>query len=82
VKDNGRGIAAEFYEEIFRIFKRLQNEQDAEEGTGVGLTFVRKIIERHNGKIWLESEKGAGTIFYFTLEEQRYDAGYDSAEAA
>ena len=82
VKDNGRGIAAEFHEEIFRIFKRLQSEQDAEEGTGVGLTFVRKIIERHNGKIWLESEPGLGTTFYFTLEAQGHDVRYDSAEAA
>jgi len=75
VKDNGRGIAAEFHEEIFRIFKRLQNEQDTEEGTGVGLTFVRKIIERHNGKIWLESEPGLGTTFYFTLESNDMTQG-------
>jgi PAS domain S-box-containing protein len=68
VKDNGRGIAAQFYEEIFRIFKRLQSTKgEGEEGTGVGLTFVKKIIERHEGKIWLESEVGVGTTFYFTL---------------
>lgn len=68
VKDNGKGIAAEFYEEIFRIFKRLQGTKDSpEEGTGAGLTFVKKIIERHGGKIWLESEVGKGTVFYFTL---------------
>ena len=82
VKDNGRGISPEFHEEIFRIFKRLQSEQDSEEGTGVGLTFVKKIIERHNGRIWLESELGSGTVFYFTLEEQRHDAAYGAAEAA
>jgi signal transduction histidine kinase len=68
VKDNGRGIAAEFHEEIFRIFKRLQNSSGKqEEGTGVGLTFVKKIVERHSGKIWLESTPGQGTTFYFTL---------------
>jgi len=69
VKDNGRGIAPEFHNEIFRIFKRLPNETDTkEEGTGVGLTFVKKIIERHGGAIWLESEQGKGTVFYFTLK--------------
>jgi PAS domain S-box-containing protein len=82
VKDNGRGISPQFHEEIFRIFKRLQNEQDSEEGTGVGLTFVKKIIERHSGKIWLESELGLGTIFYFTLEGQEHDAEHASALAA
>ncbi len=68
VKDNGMGIADEFHQEIFRIFKRLNkpaNEKEA--GTGVGLTFVKKIIERHNGTIWLESELGKGTTFYFTI---------------
>jgi len=74
VKDNGKGIASEFYEEIFRIFKRLQNNKNQkEEGTGVGLTFVKKIIERHGGKIWLASELGIGTTFYFTLGEHNYD---------
>lgn len=67
VKDNGRGIPPEFYDEVFRIFKRLQGTKDAEEGTGVGLTFVKKIIERHGGKIWIESVAGEGTVFYFTL---------------
>ncbi|MCE3232208.1 MAG: multi-sensor signal transduction histidine kinase [Rickettsiaceae bacterium] len=69
VKDEGRGIASEFYEEIFRIFKRLQTSSK-EDGTGVGLTFVKKIIERHGGKIWLESEVNKGSVFYFTLGGQ------------
>lgn len=69
VKDDGNGIPVEFYNEIFRIFKRLQVTKDKEEpSTGVGLTFVKKIIERHGGKIWLESEINKGTTFYFTLE--------------
>lgn len=71
VKDNGKGIATEFYEDIFRIFKRLEKSQDSDDGTGAGLTFVRKIIGRHNGEIWLESEMGAGTTFYFTLGSNR-----------
>jgi PAS domain S-box-containing protein len=68
VKDNGIGIEPRFYNDIFRIFKRLNEEDDAVKGTGVGLTFVKKIIERHSGRIWLESEPGEGTVFYFTLQ--------------
>jgi len=68
VKDNGIGIAPEFYLAIFRIFKRLDNPAvNHEEGTGSGLTFVKKIIERHKGQIWLTSEMGVGSTFYFTL---------------
>jgi light-regulated signal transduction histidine kinase (bacteriophytochrome) len=73
VRDNGKGIAPEFYEDIFRIFKRLEKSQDSDDGTGAGLTFVRKIIARHNGEIWLESELGTGTTFYFTLGSKRED---------
>lgn len=69
VKDNGIGIDEKFFDDIFRIFKRLNTEDDTKKGTGVGLTFVKKIIERHSGKIWLESEEGVGTTFYFTLSE-------------
>jgi signal transduction histidine kinase len=67
VRDNGIGIAAEFHEDIFRIFKRLNAEDNDKKGTGVGLTFVRKIIERHGGRIWLNSLPGKGTTFYFTI---------------
>jgi len=67
VKDNGIGIAERFHEDIFRIFKRLNVEDDATKGTGSGLTFVRKIVERHGGRIWIESVLGDGTTFYFTL---------------
>lgn len=68
VKDNGIGIAPEFRTEVFRIFRRLQARKGKEEGTGVGLTFVKKIIDRHGGTIWLESEPDNGTTFYFTLQ--------------
>jgi PAS domain S-box-containing protein len=67
VRDNGKGIAPEFYQDIFRIFKRLEKAETEGEGTGVGLTFVRKIIARHGGKIWPRSELGIGTTFFFTL---------------
>ena len=69
VKDNGIGIAEEFHEDIFRIFKRLNAEDDDKKGTGVGLTFVRKIVERHGGRIWLESVPGEGTTFYFNIDQ-------------
>jgi len=53
---------------VFQLFKRLSNStQFDKSGTGVGLTFVKKIIERNKGHIWLESEMGKGTTFYFTL---------------
>jgi signal transduction histidine kinase len=72
VRDNGVGIDPEFHQEIFRIFKRLQNTPDGQEtGTGVGLTFVKKIVERHGGRIWLDSEPGRGTVFYFSLNSGR-----------
>jgi light-regulated signal transduction histidine kinase (bacteriophytochrome) len=81
VRDNGIGIAAEFYDEIFRIFKRLNNTPDGQEpGTGVGLTFVKKIVERHGGRIWLESAPGKGTTFYFNLNCERKESTRKSHE--
>jgi signal transduction histidine kinase len=72
VRDNGIGIDREFHQEIFRIFRRLQSPSDgADTGTGVGLTFVKKIVERHGGRVWLESEFGKGTVFYFNLDRER-----------
>ncbi|TAL31839.1 MAG: PAS domain S-box protein [Alphaproteobacteria bacterium] len=69
VKDNGIGIDAQYYKDIFLMFRRLQPETDPniQSGTGAGLTFVKKIIDRSGGRIWLDSEVGKGTTFYFTL---------------
>ena len=69
VRDNGIGIENCFRDDIFRIFKRLNKESKYGEGTGAGLTFVKKIVENHGGEIWLESEPGAGTTFFLTLKK-------------
>ncbi|HKJ39525.1 MAG TPA: ATP-binding protein [Anaerolineales bacterium] len=65
VKDNGIGIATEFSEQIFGLFNKLNSQS---EGTGIGLALVKRIIETHGGKIWVESEGlGKGSTFFFTL---------------
>ncbi|WP_020536728.1 PAS domain-containing sensor histidine kinase [Lewinella cohaerens] len=66
VADNGIGIEEEFHEQIFVIFKKLHNYQEYQ-GTGIGLTLVKSIVNQHGGEIWLESKVGKGTTFYFTL---------------
>ncbi|NET41339.1 ATP-binding protein [Okeania sp. SIO2B3] len=69
VKDNGIGIREKHIETIFKLFKRLHGKDKFGGGTGVGLTIVKKIIERHGGQIWLESNYGEGTTFYIKLLE-------------
>jgi signal transduction histidine kinase len=69
VKDNGIGVAEVFHEDIFRIFMRINAEDDDKKGIGVGLTFVRKIVERHGGRIWLDSALGKGATVYFTIAQ-------------
>jgi two-component system sensor kinase FixL len=70
VRDNGIGILEKHFDSLFRIFKRLNGRNKFSDGTGAGTTIVKKIIEQHNGKIWLESKVGEGSTFYFTLGEK------------
>ena len=71
VRDNGIGIAARHFDQVFKMFKRLHGREEYGGGSGAGLTIVRKLVERHGGHVWVESVQGEGCTFFFTLGQAR-----------
>jgi light-regulated signal transduction histidine kinase (bacteriophytochrome) len=75
IKDNGIGIPAKYREKVFQMFQRLHTT-DEYEGNGIGLSYCKKIVELHKGKIWIEAADEGGSIFCFTISKNIKDVSY------
>lgn len=73
VRDNGIGIAPEFHNDIFKMFRRLHPAGQYSDGPGAGLTLAKKVVERHGGRIWVDSAPGQGSTFFFSLPKAESD---------
>jgi two-component system, chemotaxis family, sensor kinase Cph1 len=67
VRDDGIGIAPQHFDQVFRMFKRLHGRDEYGGGVGAGLTIVEKLVQRHGGRVWVDSNEGVGSTFFFTL---------------
>ena len=80
VSDNGPGIDEKYFEKVFKIFETL-SPRDRVESTGIGLSIVKKIVELNSGRVWVESEVGKGSTFFFTLPRQETETEKEKLQA-